>query len=105
MYSMLFTTTMYPEYMYLIKKEIDQKEKAMEDMINAEIKRQEKIGGLEDVEGEELPQEQEVEQSDRISLLNGEDDTNNWFTGFEQKLGITISSKMALKLQPERVSL
>ena len=55
MYSMLFTTTMYPEYMYLIKKEIDQKEKAMEDMINAEIKRQEKIGGLEDVEGEELP--------------------------------------------------
>ena len=44
MYSMLFTTTMYPEYIYMIKKEIDRKEKAMEDMINAEIKRQENNG-------------------------------------------------------------
>ena len=55
MYSMLFTTTMYPEYMYLIKKEVEQKEKAKNDMINAEIKRQEKIEGLEDVEEAELP--------------------------------------------------
>ena len=57
MYSMLFTTTMYPEYMYMIKKEIDQKEEAMEELINAEIKRQEKIGDLEDIEEPELPEE------------------------------------------------
>ena len=55
MYSMLFTTTMYPEYMYLIKTEIDQRKKAKDEMIDAEIERQENIGGLEYFEEAKLP--------------------------------------------------
>ena len=38
-------------------------------------------------------------------MIDETDDSTNWFTGFEQKLGVTVSSKMALKLASERIAL
>ena len=49
----------------------------------------------EEVESEKIPSEK----------IDETDDSTNWFTGFEQKLGVTVSSKMALKLASERMDL
>ena len=102
MYAMLFTTTMHPEYLYLIQKDIDERDTAKNAMIEAEIERLKVNENMEQEEQDEEQSEKGLkfepiqefereEESDEEASETDNDDSTNWFIGFEQELGINVS--------------
>ena len=94
MYAMLFTTTMHPEYLYLIDKDIEERETAKNAMIEAEIERLKENKNMEQEEEDEELSEKGVkfepieefereEESDEEASETDNDDSTNWFIGFE----------------------
>ena len=99
LYSMLFVTTMYPDYIYAFKKKKAGSDEIMDKMIKRE---QDKLA--EERAAEPSETNMSIQHQDTIEGLPVPEDeiSTRWLQCFEEELGVQLGQGMARKLQGEK---